>query len=302
MSDNKAVIHRASWTRVRGAGEPAVIVLLWFALATPLAARDLRVTHIANEGFLVEADGAKVIVGGLFDEGIRGYEKIPASLRPALEGALPPFDDVDVILASHHHADHFGPKTVAAYLRANPRAIFVSTPVAVGALRNFLGGESELDSRIRKVLPSQGERERIEIENLSIDVLFLHHGELRRGSVPNLGFLVIMSGAKWLHIGDTEAGREEFRPYTLHLEAIDLAFLPAWFLAEERWASVTEKDIDPSRIIAMHMAESGAPSSYLGLAKTLESRIMKMRVRFPESIVLDRGESLVIHTDLQASP
>ena len=45
-------------------------------------------------------------------------------------------DNVDLILATHNHADHFDPIAVGRHLRANPEARFVSTKQAVKSLRD----------------------------------------------------------------------------------------------------------------------------------------------------------------------
>ncbi len=84
------------------------LVALTVLVASPLPA-ELEITYVANEGFLLAGGGKKVLIDALFDGGIAGYPTIPDELRPSLEQARPPFDGVDLVLATHFHGDHFGP-------------------------------------------------------------------------------------------------------------------------------------------------------------------------------------------------
>ena len=83
----------------------------------------VTVTFLANEGVLLSAGNRKVLIDALFQEYRPMYALPPDSTRRALQAARPPFDGVDLILATHHHGDHYQPAQVAAHMRANPRAV-----------------------------------------------------------------------------------------------------------------------------------------------------------------------------------
>ena len=269
----------------------SVAALLLLGLAAPAHAQ-LTVTYIANEGFLLEGGERKVLVDALFGPGISPYPTIPPALRPALEGASPPFDDVDVVLATHHHADHFDAGTVARHLRANPGARFISTPQAVDRLRRVAADDPGVLERLDATLPPEGERRTVRHRGLDVVVLNLHHGRSRNPPVQNLGFLVVMGGVKWLHVGDTEVDEDDVRPYALPSEAIGVALLPTWFFGSERWVRVVERHIRPANVVVMHRVNERAPASYYEPGASATSQTRRIRQRFPGAVIPgEPGES-----------
>ena len=248
----------------------------------------MTVTYIANEGFLVASGEKKVLIDALFDSGLQGYRRIPAALRPFLEGGVGAFEGVDLVLTTHHHADHFGPHAVINHLRANPSARFVSTPQTAGRVRLLLRDEPELRPLFQDLLPSEGDRISFSHRGVLVDALNLHHGRDRSPPVQNLGYLVNLDGFKVLHIGDSEAGADVFGPLGLAAEKIDLALLPAWYLTNESWAKVVRTQIRPRYIVAMHIAEPGAPAHYFGDDGSYEKRLSTIRRNFPAAVILER--------------
>lgn len=259
---------------------------LWFFLAIALAtvtdlAAQVTVTHIANEGFLLEGGGKKVLIDALFD-GISGYRKATGDLKRDLEEAKPPFRDVDVILATHFHDDHFSPPPVRRYLAASEKTVFLSTPQACSKL----SPSNEMSGRCIAIYPEVGTIVTKRINGVRIEVLNLHHGPGRRPPVQNLGFIVHIGGRRVLHIGDTEASKSDFAPLRLASEPVDLALLPGWFLttwdrSSPDWVSVVRDEIRPLNVAAMHLASPSAPGSYFGSDGSLEQRVASIRKNFP---------------------
>ena len=261
------------------------------ACLSGLAVAQVEVTYIANEGFFLEGGGKKVLIDALIDDGIPGYVGILASLRPALEQAESPFDGVDLILATHHHADHFGPQAVSRHLQANAGARFISTPQTAEALKRTLGNGPLVLERVKAVEPEEGERLRLKVNGIQVQVLNLHHGRRRSPPVQNNGYVVKIGGLKILHIGDTEATAEGFRPYALAAEKIDVAFVPSWFLSSEDWLEVVRDEIKPRKIVVMHIPARDAPAGFFGEG-SYDKEIKAIKEEFPGAVIFDRpGDS-----------
>ncbi len=254
----------------------------------PLFAAGAQVRYLANEGFLLQGGGRKVLVDALFGRGLDGYAALDPAVRQALESAQAPFDDVDLILATHFHGDHFDATAVAAHLRSNPGAHFVSTPQAVELLGRELNDEPAVRARVEAVHPPEGLPRRLSRQGVGFEVFNLHHGRNRRPPVENLGFLIQLGELRILHIGDTEADSADFEPYELPAREIDLALLPAWYLTYDHWIAAVRQQIRPRRIGVMHLALPTAPASYFGPDGSYNSRIAEIRENFPQALIFEQ--------------
>lgn len=247
------------------------------------------VTYLANEGFLIADGEQKVLIDALFGDGIQGYPVVPQEPRAQLEDATGPFAGVDLVLATHHHDDHFDAAAVARHLRANPEARFVSTRQAVERLRQLPGGEG-LAGRATGYWPAEGERVKIEHAGIAVTILNLHHGRGRQPEVQNLGFLIDLGGVRLLHVGDTEVDRDDVAPYRLGEEAIDVFFAPSWFFGYPKLGPV-RAEIDAGLRVVMHLAETTAPARWFGPAGSRQKRIENIRAADPEAILLQPMET-----------
>lgn len=233
----------------------------------------IEIMYLANEGFLLTSGDDKVLVDGLFREG-GDYASLPLEWRETVETAQPPFDTVDVVLATHHHADHFHALAVCRFLDSNPLAEFVSTRQALDQMRSACDNRAALAGRVKAGLLSDGSSATVVLGELRIESVFLHHGAA--SPVENIGFLIEIGGLTVLHMGDSQATAEDLRAAGLGERSIDLAFVPYWYLIDKRWTPAIEL-LQPGGIVVMHIPPPGSPllESFQGwdaLVRTIVNR------------------------------
>lgn len=252
-------------------GIPGFLLLFSVVLFLPLQAvaadtstnGELRVTFVANEGFLLEAGGRKVLVDALFGD-YPLYIDLDPEVRGQVVEARGAFADVDLVLASHYHADHFDAAAVVRHLLANPKATFVSTPQAVAKVKEQPGYE-KIRERVRGVYPQEGKR--AHLTKLGLEILNLHHGRDRRPLVENLGLLIHLGGFKVLQVGDTEVTPEELAATGLGEDGIDLALVPSWLLVYDPWKGMVESIIQPRHLAAIHLEAGDGPEDFERIRK-----------------------------------
>lgn len=243
----------------------------------PRAAADrIEIMYLANEGFLLTSGDDKVLIDGLFREG-GDYASLPLEWRETVETAQPPFDTVDVVLATHHHADHFHALAVCRFLDSNPLAEFVSTRQALDQMRSACDNPAALAGRVKAGLLSDGSSATVVLGELRIESVFLHHGAA--SPVENIGFLIEIGGLTVLHMGDSQATAEDLRAAGLGERSIDLAFVPYWYLIDKRWTPAIEL-LQPGGIVVMHIPPPGSPllESFQGwdaLVRTIINRFQQ---------------------------
>ena len=176
---------------------------------------------------LVTTAGRRFLIDAPIRESLAPYATSSPAERASLEGARAPYADVDAILITHWHEDHFSAEAVAAHLSSNPRTILVSSPEIVDRVRGVAPALAA--SRLRAVLPAPGQSQRVDVGGTPVRVLRIRHNPTRRPPEQHLGFL-IGDSAPVLHVGDADPTADNFA-LLRSLPPVDLAFLPFWYVA-----------------------------------------------------------------------
>src|SRR4051794_8724048 len=93
------------------------LILIFFAehLFAQTADKNLHVTYIANEGFMLQTKNKKILIDALFTNGYGAFPTPSQSTLKKIVNADPPFDQVAAYLLTHYHGDHADSKLIRAY-------------------------------------------------------------------------------------------------------------------------------------------------------------------------------------------
>ena len=218
----------------------------------------LEITYIANEGVLISSGDKQVLIDGLHREYERGYAFLPAPEREKIEGAKAPFDEIDLILVSHLHLDHFHPESVGLHLKHNPEATLVSSQQVVEEVEKKFKEYQSIKARVTGATPLLKEKVAMKAAGIDFEILGLGHGSGRHSWIQNLGHVIKLGGKKLLHLGDVDTSAEIFESFNLDEEAIDIAFIPVWFLLGKEGQTIVREQIKPKQIIAVHISPDDA--------------------------------------------
>lgn len=250
-------------------------LLFWLLPWTPLAAQGdstIEVLFLANEGLLIRSGGQAVLIDGLFRP-YRIYAHLPAEKAQALESAQAPYDGVGLILVSHIHGDHFHPQSIANYLNSQKESVLASSGQAVAAVQSVLGLDAGIKKRLIQIDFAPGKKEKRKFGDIEVTFLGLSHGSERHGWIHNLGHLIRMGGKTLLHVGDAELSSQNFQPFKLAKEQIDVAFLPYWYLLSEEGRKLVEEQIQPRRIVAIHLVPNDAEKACAKIGKEMPEAV-----------------------------
>ncbi len=241
-------------------------VLSGFFFCSSLEESSLDVTYVANEGFLLESAGKKVLIDATFGGFEAEWCDVPSGITVGLmERGEAPFNDVDLIASTHAHLDHFNAEITAEHLINNSRCSFISTPDALDELKKIESFENFREAII-KTLPEKGAPVKMEVNGIGIKIFRIDHSKYmikdettremynRHEKVQNLGYIIELGDFKIWHGGDGLWSVEEVEKIGLAAEEIDLAFLHDG--PPDRLFGIKEI-IQPKHVILMHINPAG---------------------------------------------
>ena len=213
-----------------------------------------KIRYVANAGMLVAVSGRRFLIDAPIRDGIAPYATSSTEERARLEEAQEPYDNVDAILITHWHEDHFSAEAVAAHLSRNARTILVSSPEVIDRLRSI--APTVRGAQLRAVLPAPGRAEAVDVGGVPVHVLRIRHNPARRLPEQHVGFLV--GGAPTvLHVGDADPAPDNFALLKT-LPSIDVALLPFWYVSDAGNRQLVADAIRPRRVVAVHVPPGDA--------------------------------------------
>jgi L-ascorbate metabolism protein UlaG (beta-lactamase superfamily) len=212
-----------------------LFILVSVAAPCPIASAQVApaVEYLANEGVLVTGGDIAVVIDGLFGDGLPEYPVVPAAIRDSLEGALGRFGDIDLVLVTHRHDDHFDPAAVTRHLEANPEAVLIAPGDAVAA---FAPDQLErYGERVQPLDLPPGSHVRLDMGGFAVEALGLAHAE-----IGHVGYRIELPGLTVLHLGDAGPTPADLAAFLEGRPGPEVALVPYWVLTASGGPAITE--------------------------------------------------------------
>jgi L-ascorbate metabolism protein UlaG (beta-lactamase superfamily) len=220
----------------------------------------MQVMYVGNSGVLITVGDQKVLIDGLF-EGFNEECSLTPDVFDQLVNAQAPFDDIDLILATHDHADHFNIEPVRQYLQLNQNAVFASTAQVTVQL-------SEFGDRIVTLDAFSGNPAQVDINGIQVEAIYLSHGTVSAGEVEtiNNGYVISINGFSFFHTGDIDINlihASDLQAYGIPDMDLDVLFIPHFILIYPYYRPLIEDSIHSRYIVAIHYQCTEPPNRRL---------------------------------------
>ena len=231
----------------------------------------LKIIYIANAGFLIEYNSKKILIDALHSW--PNFESTPDEVWSGLLNNKPPFNDIDLILVTHDHADHFGPKIVKFVMSRQKNAVLIAPPNAVESLINIdMDGFGKIsDKQIRSIDLQIGDVIELSENSVDLKIFGLDHGG--PSNMINFAFLIKIDDKTLFHKGDSEVNDEFFESNNFSAEKIDILFAQEY---AERLNKIIVQT-KPNHIVYQHIR----PMDFVNLSKTI-------RENHPDIIIFEK--------------
>jgi L-ascorbate metabolism protein UlaG (beta-lactamase superfamily) len=214
-------------------------------------------TYLGNEAVLISTAVGKVLFDPFFHNDYGSYQLVPKEIRKAIFAGEAPYNNINAIVISHAHGDHFSAEDTLAYLLKNKTTKLVAPKQAV-TLIEALDGAKAISSQLVVIELAVGDEPfkhslgPIDIESVRIP----HAGWPKRKEVANLVHRVSFRGKlSVIHMGDADPNDIHFKPYKEHWESTqaNMAFPPYWFFSSEQGNMILNERINALKTIGVHV-------------------------------------------------
>ncbi len=231
----------------------------------------ISLTYIANCGFLIELNDQKIIVDGLFKLGHNRYPTPDTIEQRLLVSNQYPFNDIDLILVSHTHVDHFDKEMVMACMLNNPCARLICPRQVIDSLSKNATIYNEIKTRIIGCTPDPYTSQLIHIDNIDIYACrFAHVGGERFKDVQNIAYLISGNGKSVFHTADIDPGQiDKYSGIKISELNVDISLINEDFAKIEN-AGSARSFINAKFNVAMHLPDSIAIGWLDSLKDTLD--------------------------------
>lgn len=244
--------------------------------AVSVYGRQATITYIANEGVLIESAGKKVIIDALFDKYYDDYLHPDEALLEKMISGEAPYNDVDLLLSTHIHRDHFAPTMTGRFLKGHPETKLISSAQLAKSVTDDYAEGGTLGKQMEGIVRDTQMHKR-EVNGIKVTVFFIYHaGGSRTRSIENMGYLVDINGTKILHLGDSDMNPDRFKALNLKAMDVDIAMVPYWYLADETGVSIVNEYIQPKNLVGIHFPKAGSTMALEEIAKNFpEARVFQ---------------------------
>ena len=212
----------------------------------------LEITYIGNDGFLVSRGDKKAIIDVIFTTPMTPIDDRVFEMM--LEDR-PPFDGIDLCVASHAHMDHLSPRMTAEFLKRNDGVVFISSPAACDSVRAASGSDfGKIAGRVVSADPEWKKIEKLRKNGIDVSFFGVNHAPDGQKPYKTLATILDFDGIRLVHLADeiVEMNLENFQAVDLARDGIDVAFADVMFLADSVGQYIMKEYIKPEHIILMH--------------------------------------------------
>jgi len=215
---------------------------------------DLKATLLANEGIVLQFKDTKLLIDGLHENASEMFSGLSKRvLADLLAGNSPLFQNIDYVLFTHCHPDHFTAWCTEAFLQnRRVKGLFMPDRQTAEYISLRRTARRRADKTwLLNLPPAEKMTIRLAAE-ISLTVFRSNHAGKEFADTENYCYLLDFAGRKVFIIGDGAYDAAYFARM-LAGETIEAAFVNPLFLRLTEGREVITQALKPARVIVYHI-------------------------------------------------
>ena len=217
-------------------------------------AQEVQIQYMANQGVWIKSQDKQILIDAVFDKEFEFLDVLPKTELELLDDAKPNYNEIDLILATHLHGDHFHPILTGNHLRANPKTEFFGPLETFSVFQQKFEGFQEISNRVHTDSLQLHQTSAYSLNEIKVEALRLaHFGTHPWNKAENYAYLIHLNGKKILHVGDSNLNVENISKLNLAERKIDVAILPYWQIGSSERMDLIETYIGAKQLLIAHI-------------------------------------------------
>jgi L-ascorbate metabolism protein UlaG (beta-lactamase superfamily) len=228
--------------------------------------KELKITYLANCGYLYETDKTKVLIDPFGTKFGKMFYLPSVETRNNIVNGNIPFDQIDLLLITHIHGDHFNAKLTESFLLNNRKTKMICPAQVFQQMKDSCKSFVRIKSQIISPELSINESKKMKIRGILVTAIRMQHGTNRslEGVNPsdytdyekteNFGYLIHIGQKTVFHQGDGCLKINEKALKNIK-GPVDIAHL-GFFDWDSISVSMLKTDLKAGTIIFMHGTKS----------------------------------------------
>jgi L-ascorbate metabolism protein UlaG (beta-lactamase superfamily) len=211
-------------------------------------------TYIANSGVLFQHKDKKILVDGVHTKQCKPYYNVDADILEKMVLNNAPLNNIDVLLFTHHHPDHFDPDMCIEILKRNKHLQLIGPDLVMSLIKQCSGYNEILDCQLWSMEVPNYKSIDVRLKDIPFQITALSHdGEIYAG-VTNYAYMFELKNKVILHLGDAQPSVSNFEKTGIFESAVDYLFVPFPFIGLSEGREIINR-IDPTRVFVMHLPD-----------------------------------------------
>ncbi len=175
---------------------------------------EIKITSLGNCGFLYEHHSTKVLIDAFGNKFGNLFQLPEKDTRTNIEQGDAPFDNINLVLITHRHGDHFDPFLAAQFLKNNSYTMMICPPQVYNEMKDSCRNFSQVEAQIISPEILINNTKNLTANNVSLTAIRLQHGTNRSlegvafedysdyEKTENFGYLINLGEKVIFHQGD----------------------------------------------------------------------------------------------------
>lgn len=242
----------------------------------------IKLTHVVNAGLLIEGNDTKILIDGIHNEKMPEWSTVDKALMDYIIYGKDKFKDIDYLLFTHRHGDHFNLEKTLEYIKNNK----VKKLVAAKINNTYINSDKleELNTDYYEVYI-------INSSDIIIRCIKTKHLSHEKFGIEHYVFIININNKNILYLGDADYTKLELINVLKSFD-IDVIVAPFIITASTPGRNFVKK-IAPELLILNHLpCKEDDEYNYRNMA---EKSIAQHSDEMPETIIFqDLYDELII--------